>query len=89
MKEWKQERCAQRPEELQRISKETYIQRRNIREATHEADEDAGTEAYTEWVCESREIGISEYEMLKSVEEINTQKAIDDYTEMLIEEGIL
>jgi len=89
MKEWKQERCAQQPEELQRISNDTYIQRRDIQEVTHEADEDAGTEAYTEWVCESREIGVSEYEMLKSVEEINTQKAIDDYTEMLMEEGIL
>lgn len=87
MKEWKQERCASQPDELQRVSNDTYIQRRDIREVNHEAVE--GQEAYTDWECESREISVSEYEMLKSVEEINTQKAIDDYTEQLMEEGIL
>lgn len=49
--------------------------------------------AYTDFVCESREIGVSEYEMLKSIEEIRTDEAvtaaIDDYTMQLMEGGIL
>ncbi len=89
MKEWKQEHCASQPDKLQLISADTYIQRRNIEEVAHEADETAGTESYTEWVCESREISISEYEMLKSIEEIDTTNAIDAYTAQLLEEGVI
>lgn len=65
------------------------MQRRNIKKVEHEADEEAGTESYAEWVCESREITVSEYEMLKSIEEIDTTQAIDAYTLQLIEEGLL
>lgn len=89
MKQWTEERCAEQPQELQLISSDTYMQRRNIKQVEHEADESAGTEAYTEWVCESREISVSEYEMLKSIEEIDTAEAIDAYTLALIEEGLL
>jgi len=89
MKQWTQERCSEQPQELQLISNDTYMQRRNIKEVTHEADEVAGTDAYTEWVCESREITVSEYEMLKSIEEIDTTEVIDAYTLALIEEGLL
>lgn len=87
MKEWKEEHCATQPDALQLIARGTYIQRRNIREASHEETEDAP--AYTEYVCESREISVSEYEMLKSIENINTQEAIDNYTLQLIEEGVM
>ena len=87
MKAWKEERSAERPSELQLISPETYIQRRNIEEEQHEATEDM--EAYTDYVCESRIITVSEYEMLKSIEEIDSSEAIDAYTEELIEEGVL
>lgn len=49
--------------------------------------------AYTDYVCESREITESEHAMLKSVEEIDTEKAvsaaIDNYTQQMIEEGVL
>lgn len=89
MKQWTEERCAEQPQELQLISSDTYMQRRNIKQVEHEADEAAGAEAYTEWVCESREITVSEYEMLKSIEEIDTTEAIDAYTLALIEEGLL
>lgn len=89
MKQWTEERCAEQPQELQLIASDTYMQRRNIEKVEHEADEQAGTEAYTEWVCESREITVSEYEMLKSIEEIDTTQAIDEYTMQLIEEGVL
>lgn len=53
----------------------------------HEATED--TPAYTDYECQSREITVSEYQMLRSIEEINTEKAIDEYTLQLIEEGVL
>lgn len=73
------------------IAPSLYIQRRNIQEVTHEETEDQA--AYTEYVCESREITESEYAMLQSVEEIQTDKAvtdaIDQYTAELIEEGVL
>lgn len=87
MKQWTVEHCSERPEELQAISARTYIQRRNIEEVHHDAAD--GMEAYDEWVCESREISVSEYEMLKSIEDISTQQAIDAYTEQLIEEGVI
>ena len=64
-----------------------YIQRRNIEQQEHE--ELDGMAAYTDYVCESREITESEYEMLKSIEEISTEKAIDEYTLQLMEGGIL
>ncbi len=89
MKQWSEERCAQRPEELQVIAPGLYMQRRDIQEVRHEADEVAGTDAYTEYVCESREITESEHAMLESIEQINTEKAIDAYTMQLIEEGVL
>ena len=89
MKAWKQERCSEQPEELQDIGGGLYMERRNITAENHEADEAAGVEAYTDYVCESREISQDEYHMLKSVEEIDNQAAIDNYTEQLIEEGLL
>lgn len=87
MKQWTEEHCSEQPSELQLISSDTYIQRKNIKEVSHE--EQGGTPAYTEWVCQSREIGVSEYEMLKSIEQIDKQKSIDSYTIQLVEEGVL
>ena len=89
MKEWKQERCAEQPDELQTIADGIYMQRRNIQRVDHEKDEAKGEEAYTEWVCECREISVADYQMLKSIEEIDTASAIDAYTQQLIEEGLL
>lgn len=87
MKQWTEERSAQRPAELQLVAPNLYIQRRNIEQQEHE--ERDGMAAYTDYVCESREITESEYEMLKSIEEISTEKAIDEYTLQLMEGGIL
>lgn len=89
MKDWTQERCSERPDELQVIAPGLFMQRRNIQKVEHEVDETAGLEAYTEYVCESREITESEYAMLGSIEQINTDKAIDEYTLRLMEEGVL
>lgn len=88
MKDWTMERCSEQPDELQVIAPGILMQRRNIRKVDHEEDEQLG-DAYTEWTCESREIAESEYHMLKSIEEIDAASAIDEYTQQLIEEGIL
>ncbi|MCR2048197.1 MULTISPECIES: hypothetical protein [Lachnospiraceae] len=91
MKQWTQERSASRPAELQLVAPDTFIQRRNIQQEEHEATEQAA--AYTDFVCESREISVGEYEMLKSIEEIRTDEAvsaaIDEYTMQLMEGGLL
>lgn len=87
MKNWKTENCSEMPPELQLIAPDTYLQRRNIKEITHE--EMDGLDAYTDYQCECREISVSDYNMLKSIEEIDTQNAIDDYTEQLVQEGLL
>ena len=84
---WKKEICSDRPLELQTVAPNTYIERRDIEEVEHEATE--GTEAYTDWECESRFLSVDEYNMMKSIEAIDTQKAIDDFTMQLIEEGLL
>lgn len=72
---------------MQLVAPELYMERRNIRKVEHE--EADGRDAYEEYICESREITVSEYEMLKSIEAIDTSKAIDDYTLQLMEEGVL
>ena len=87
MKAWVTEICSNRPDELQVIGPETYIQRRNITAVEH--PEQDGIPAYTDYTCESREITVSEYQMLASITEIDNAKAIDDYTMQLIEQGVL
>ena len=87
MKPWVTEVCSSQPEELQIIGPDTYIQRRKITAVEH--PEQDGTPAYTDYKCESREITFSEYQMLASITEIDTSKAIDDYTMQLIEQGVL
>ena len=76
---------------MQLVAPDTFIQRRNIQQEEHEATEQAA--AYTDFVCESREISVGEYEMLKSIEEIRTEEAvsaaIDEYTMQLMEGGLL
>ena len=64
-----------------------YIQRKSIEAVEHEATDEQ--EAYTDYECDSREITMSEYQMLESIEEIDTAKAIDEYTLQLIEEGVI
>lgn len=87
MKEWTVERCEKKPQELQLVSPDTYIQRKDIKKVNHEATED--TPAYTDYECMSREITVSEYQMLESITQISNEKAIDEYTLQLIEEGVL
>ena len=87
MKQWKEERCSTQPEELEVIAPGVFMQRRNIGAVEHEATEEMAE--YTDYVCECREIAESEYEMLKSIESINTDRAIEEYTLQLMEEGVI
>lgn len=87
MTNWKRERCSEQPDELQIIAPGLYIQRKDIIKVTHPAVD--GQPEYTDFECMSREISVSEYQMLVSIEEIDTTKAIDEYTMQLIEEGVL
>lgn len=87
MKQWKEEHCSTQPKELEVIADGVLMQRRNIEAVEHEATEEMA--AHTDYVCESREITVSEYEMLKSIEGINTDKAIEEYTLQLMEEGVI
>ncbi len=89
MTEWKKEFCSEQPDELQVIAPGLLIQRKDITKVDHPADEVAGTPAYTEYECTSREITVSEYEMLQSITDIDNSKALDAYTMQLIEEGVL
>lgn len=86
MTEWKEEISSVEMRELQVIAEDVYMQRRNIRQ---EQVTSADGEPYSQWRSESREISANEYRMLKSIEEIDTRQAIDDYTMQLIEEGVL
>lgn len=81
------ERCEKKPQELQLVSPDTYIQRKDIKKVDHEATEDMP--AYIDYECMSREITVSEYQMLESITQISNEKAIDEYTLQLIEEGVL
>lgn len=76
---------------MQLVAPDTFIQRRNIQPEEHEATDQQA--AYTDFVCDSREISVGEYEMLKSIEEIRTDEAvtaaIDEYTMQLMEGGLL
>lgn len=87
MTEWTTEHCAEKPRELQLIARNTYTQRKNITEVSHE--ETDNMPAYTEWICDSREITVSEYNMLSAIADIDSSKAVDNYTAQLVEEGLL
>lgn len=63
------------------------MERKNIEEEEHDATDEQA--AYTDYVCDCREISISEYQMLKSIEEYDATEAVDAYTLQLIEEGVL
>lgn len=87
MTNWEEEHCSRQPEELQIIGPGLLMERRNIREVTHEATDDMP--AYTEWICECREIKTDEYNMIKTITEHSDQEAIDNYTAELMEAGLL
>lgn len=87
MQDWKKEVSAHQPSPLEIVAPDTYIQRKDIMTVEHEATDER--DAYTDYECMSREISFSEYNMLKSIEQISTDKAIEDYTLKLMEEGAI
>ena len=104
MKEWRKVfgTEATMPEEFDtQQSPTTVYQRRNIVKATRE---DADGQKVTGWEREERELTLDEYEQMKLVQEVvasNTSEivssvtefqkdaVIDEYTEQLIEEGLI
>lgn len=90
MTDWKKELCGtEYPKTLELASRDTYIQRRNIEFVEGIAMDDGMTDIGDHYECESRFITKDEHAMLKSIEEISNEKAIDDYTLRLMEEGVL
>ena len=87
MTDWKTDICSEQPSDMHRIGADLYMQRRNIELVHVEAVGDMP--AYDCWECESREITMGEYQMLKAIENIDVNAALDDYTLSLIEEGLL
>lgn len=79
--EWKTEKCASQPEEFQRISEDTFIQRRNIHKA-------AGTEEFPDggYECESRRISEDVYDAL--METLNTPSH-EAVTRLLEEQNVI
>lgn len=93
-----------KPEEVDRTSSpSTVYLRKNIEQVTREVEGNDG-ETVTEWQYDEREMTVEEYEnmaLMKSVVEENTsgivesvtqfQKdaVIDEYTQQLIEEGLI
>lgn len=87
MQAWKKEVSASEPEELELVAPDLYIQRKDIKKVQHEATEQM--DAYTSYECMSREISASDYNMLQSIEQISTDKALEAYTLQLMEEGVI
>lgn len=91
MTDWKTEVCGvDMPQELELVSPDTYIERRNIHFVVPEEDpilEENQASAHYE--CMSRFISIADYNYLKSIEGMKAEEAVDAYTMELIREGVL
>jgi hypothetical protein len=104
MKEWRDVFGTEpeKPEEFDTTASPTTVyQRRNVKKATK--TEDDGTKV-TGWTREERELTLEEYEQLKLMQEVVEQNTgeivssvtefqkdavIDEYTQQLIEEGLI
>lgn len=86
MQDWKKETSVTEPQPLEIVAPDTYIQRKDIVKVERKQE---GKESYTEYECMSREISVRDYNMLKSIEEISTDKAVEAYTLQLMEEGVI
>ena len=105
MTDWKKVTGTQteRPEEIDRTSSpSTVYLRRNIEQVEREVEgADGETQTVTEWQYEEREMTVENMALMKTVVEENTsgivesvtqfqkEAVIDEYTEQLIEEGLI
>lgn len=91
MTDWKEEHSTSEPLELEEVSSDSYIQRKDIKKVSHK--ETDSTPAYSEYVSTSRILSKAEYYAIKALEDAETSKAasdaLDAYTTSLIEEGKL
>ena len=91
MTDWKTEVCGvDMPQELELVSPDTYIQRKNIHFVVPEEDPVLGeSQMSAHYECTSRFISITDYNNLKSIESMKSEEAVDAYTMELIREGVL
>lgn len=94
----------ERPEEVDKTSSPTTVYlRRNIEQVERKVSEDS-EETVKEWKYEEREMSVEEYNnmilmqqvvtentqgIVESVTEFQKEAVIDEYTEQLIEEGLI
>lgn len=105
MTDWKKVIGSERPEEVDRTSSPTTVYlRRNIEQVQKEVDGIDGEMQTTEWQYEEMEMSIAEYnsmllmqkvvsentaEIIESVTKFQKEAVIDEYTQQLIEEGVI
>lgn len=95
---------SERPAEVDKQSSPTTVYlRRNIEQVTRELEDGSG-ESVTEWQYEEQEMTVEEYNnmmmlrkvvtentqgIVESVTEFQKEAVIDEYTQQLIEEGVI
>lgn len=105
MTNWKKVIGSERPEEVDRTSSPTTVYlRRNIEQVQKEVDGIDGEMQTTEWQYEEMEMSVEEYnnmiliqkvvsentaEIVESVTQFQRDAVIDEYTQQLIEEGVI
>ncbi|MBS6194260.1 MAG: hypothetical protein KH828_01585 [Clostridiales bacterium] len=95
----------ERPEEIDRTSSPTTVYlRRNITQVERAVEGESGEQTVKEWQYEEQEMTVEEYEQMllmqqvvskqtegivESVTQFQKEAVIDEYTEQLIEEGLI
>jgi len=67
-----------RPLEVEKVGNDLFIIRKDIKEVEHEADPEAGTDAYTSWEAESEIITGTELTLRKQAEAEERQSLAED-----------
>lgn len=67
-----------KPLEIEKVGKDLFIIRKDIKEVEHEADPEAGTDAYTSWEAESEIITGTELTLMKQAEAEERQSLAED-----------
>ena len=105
MTDWKKVIGSECPEEVDRSSSPTTVYlRRNVEQVQKEVDGIDGEMKTTEWQYEEMEMSVEEYNnmilmqqvvtentqgIVESVTEFQREAVIDEYTQKLIEEGVI
>mgnify|MGYP001224057020 CR=1 FL=1 len=79
MQEWRKELSRKKPDELQELNKDTYIQRRNIKPYEHDLGNGETESGYS---CECRTISKAEYAAMKEQENKDSETSDNFMTTM-------